>query len=304
MSAPTDTKETDYRIKGTGGWSNAWLYAAIVGGIGLVLSAYGAFTDPARFAFSWLFGFMAVLTVAMGALFFVLIQFLTVASWSVTVRRLAEFFVAGIPVLAVLFVPVFLLRGHLYSEWLDHGHGAEETHAAADDGGVSPTDLLGSTAKAQDHQPAEHGQEPAHGAGDAHGGEHGEDAAHGDEHGGHHAPHHVLHSKILTHKSAFLSGPFWTARAVFYFLVWIVLGLYYFRASTRQDKSRDLQETVRMQRWAPLGLIFYGWTLSFAAFDWMMSLQPGWYSTIFGVCVFAGALVAIHALLCVMSLSL
>ena len=50
-----------------------------------------------------------------------------------------------------------------------------------------------------------------------------------------------------------------------------------------------------MQWWAPLGLILFGLTLTFAMWDWVMSLDPGWYSTIFGVYIFAGSALSMFA---------
>ncbi len=48
-----------------------------------------------------------------------------------------------------------------------------------------------------------------------------------------------------------------------------------------------------MQWWAPLGLIVFGLSLTFAMWDWIMSLDPVWYSTIFGVYFFGGSVLAL-----------
>ncbi|MCA9602165.1 MAG: hypothetical protein KC417_09085 [Myxococcales bacterium] len=296
-------------------WDNAWKYAAMLGGLGLVITGIGFTQDAHRVAFSWLFAFTVFLTVALGALFFVVLQHLTVASWSVTVRRIAEFFSVGVVALAFLFAPIVIYRTELYGEWMNHGteHGG---HAEGDS-------VLGaSVAHAQgEHGEADHGA-PNQGAGDhaaeAHGapghdgaGHEGSAEAHGaddhgdaaEAHGEHMTPEHRLHGELLDHKAPYLNVPAWMARAAIYFLVWIVLAMFYFRASTRQDRSRDTAETVKMQSWAPMATFAFGFSLTFAAFDWLMSLTPGWYSTIFGVCVFAGSAVTIHSLLIVMSLA-
>jgi hypothetical protein len=59
-----------------------------------------------------------------------------------------------------------------------------------------------------------------------------------------------------------------------------------------------------MKRWSPLAAIVFGLTLTFAAFDWMMALEPTWYSTIFGVVVFAGSAVGMLALTTIIAISL
>jgi hypothetical protein len=64
---------------------------------------------------------------------------------------------------------------------------------------------------------------------------------------------------------------------------WIVLGRLLVTWSLQQDESADDTLTLRLQRLSGPGLVLYGLTVSFAAIDWMMSLEPKWYSTIFGM---------------------
>jgi hypothetical protein len=98
-------------------------------------------------------------------------------------------------------------------------------------------------------------------------------------------------------KAAYLNVPFFAARWVVYFAVWGALGRFYLRRSLAQDVSGDVSLTVTMRRWSAPAMIAFAVTLSFAAFDLLMSLDPGWYSTIFGVYYFAGAAVGVYALL-------
>ena len=74
--------------------------------------------------------------------------------------------------------------------------------------------------------------------------------------------------------------------------------------SVKQDESKDLKLTVQAQRFSPVAAILCALTLTFAGFDWVMSLYPFWYSTIFGVWFFAGGFVAAHALITLVTLSL
>jgi len=115
----------------------------------------------------------------------------------------------------------------------------------------------------------------------------------------------ALHDPLLLKKRAFLNGPAFIARSVVYFAAWSGLARLFSRTSRRQDESRTpALETAQMQRWSPPAIIATGLTLSFAGFDWLMSLQPRWYSTIFGVYVIAGALVSSLALLACMTIVL
>ncbi|RYZ57480.1 MAG: hypothetical protein EOP08_17165, partial [Proteobacteria bacterium] len=115
---------TDLRIKDGGPLSGTWKIFAGIGALGLAGAAAGFAMDPKRFAFSYLFGFFCFLTPALGALWFVLIQHLTKAGWSVTVRRTAEFFMAGLPVFAILSLPV-LLSIHTLYPWTNQGEHSE-----------------------------------------------------------------------------------------------------------------------------------------------------------------------------------
>src|SRR5262249_29421806 len=82
-----------------------------------------------------------------------------------------------------------------------------------------------------------------------------------------------------------------------YFAVWGALSLWFLRRSTRQDATGDTRETTRMETGSTAGLILFAFTTTFFAFDYLMSLTPHWYSTIFGVYFFAGCILAFFALL-------
>ncbi|MHC4862233.1 MAG: quinol:cytochrome C oxidoreductase, partial [Planctomycetota bacterium] len=85
-----------------------------------------------------------------------------------------------------------------------------------------------------------------------------------------------------------------------YFGIWILYARFYFRNSVQQDESGDVELTKKMERRSPLAMILYGITVTFASFDLLMSLDPHWYSTIFGVYYFSGAVVGFFALLVLM----
>jgi hypothetical protein len=107
--------------------------------------------------------------------------------------------------------------------------------------------------------------------------------------------------KVLAHKHAYLNPSFFIIRAAFYFLVFILIAGRLFRWSTRQDASGALDLTRRQRVLGTGGLPLIALVFTFAAFDWLMSLNPLWFSTIFGVYVFAGAFVGIFSMLAIVS---
>jgi hypothetical protein len=107
----------------------------------------------------------------------------------------------------------------------------------------------------------------------------------------------VADDPLLQHKQAYLNTSFFVARLAFYFVVWCTLAVSFALLSARQDRSQDPATTVQLERAAAPGMIFFAMTLTFAAFDLLMSLYPHWYSTIYGVYFFAGSALGTFALL-------
>jgi len=113
---------------------------------------------------------------------------------------------------------------------------------------------------------------------------------------------HAIHARVLASKKPFLNGTFFWIRAGLYFVIWTLLSLRFFSWSTGQDKSKDPKISVSAQRMAAPSLFLFALTLTFAAFDWVMSLDPVWYSTIYGVWVFSGSIVTTFAVLSLVTL--
>jgi len=213
---------------------------AAVGVLGVLLAvALGVSEGDGMRHFFWayLVAFAFVFTLTLGGMFFVLIQHVTGAKWSVTVRRLGEFTMNTVPLLIVLALPfLYPLFTH---------NGVEEF------GGLL--------------WPWIH--------------------AHGE------------HAELVEHKSPFLNAPFFVGRMVFYFVIWMVISRFFMKRSLLQDTDRDpaYPHTVKMRKIAAPSIIAFALTISFAAFDWLMSTDPVWFSTIFGVYIFAGCVLAIHS---------
>src|SRR5262245_60323730 len=119
-------------------WARLPLVGGAVGLLGLVASVALAAGDPGQFYFSWLVSFLFFLTFALGGLFFVLAHYVTYASWSVVVRRLAEGLMGALPLFALLFLPVLLGLRQLY-HWTDAAAVAHDPLLAAKQGYLNPT---------------------------------------------------------------------------------------------------------------------------------------------------------------------
>lgn len=196
--------------------------------------AEGGGESHQQFFLSYLTSFMFWLSICLGGLFFTLIQHATRAGWSIVVRRIAENWMAVLPIFAVLVVPLFIGQHDLY-HW---SHG------------IPASDLM------------------------------------------------------LTRKATYFDGGFYMGRSIFALVLWIVLAVTLYRWSTRQDRTGDTRLSHKMRWWAPLGIVAFGLTTTIAAVDWMMSLDPHWYSTIFGVYYFAGIVMASGAAFILSSMAL
>jgi hypothetical protein len=97
----------------------------------------------------------------------------------------------------------------------------------------------------------------------------------------------VAEDHILQTKSVYLNAPFFLLRAAIYFASWIGLAMILNKLSLRQDTG-DIGVNLRIQRISGAGLVIYALTVTFAGIDWIMSLNPHWYSTLFGFLMMGG----------------
>ncbi|OGQ04038.1 MAG: hypothetical protein A3F82_06780 [Deltaproteobacteria bacterium RIFCSPLOWO2_12_FULL_44_12] len=98
----------------------------------------------------------------------------------------------------------------------------------------------------------------------------------------------VLHDPILIKKSAYLNFSFFAARNFFSFLVWGLVGFWLVKNSLKQDRNGDVKLTKLNKKISAPFLVVFGITFTVMCFDLLMSLEPHWYSTIFGIYCFAG----------------
>jgi hypothetical protein len=220
---------------------------AVVGlGGGAAVGYTGAFgTDAHHFWRAYLVAFVFGLTMCLGGLFFVFIQHLTRAGWSVAVRRPAEALAANLRWIWILFVPFavlwFMGKANVLWVWADMD-----------------------TLKANNE-----------------------------------AEWHIVHAK-----EGFLNPTFFWIRTVAYFSIWAVLASFFFRHSVAQDETGDRAHSNVMTKWAGPAAILFGVSITFASIDWIMSISPAWFSTMFGVYFFCGCAVGGFSMLILITLRL
>ncbi|MDQ2869097.1 MAG: hypothetical protein M3S32_00030 [Acidobacteriota bacterium] len=101
-------------------------------------------------------------------------------------------------------------------------------------------------------------------------------------------PEDVAHDAILRHKAVYLNTGFFLARTVLCFAAWMAIAFFLNRWSREQDEKPARGLSRRLQLLSSAGLVVYGLTITFFSIDWVMSLEPHWYSTMYGVLFIAG----------------
>ena len=126
--------------------------------------------------------------------------------------------------------------------------------------------------------------------------------------GAHDIYHHWLdHEELAKHavvqfKTPYLNLPFFIVRTVIYFAAWILLAFFLNKWSLAQDRTADNRYTKNMRVLSGPGMVLLIFTVTFASVDWYMSLEPEWFSTIYGfIWVAAWALSALAFVIAVMA---
>ena len=209
----------EYRLSASGMGNGA----LAIGLLGVVASILGWLSHPQRFLKAYLVAYAFVVTIALGALFFVMLHHLTGSVWSVVLRRISEQAATLLIPALIFFLPIAFNLSKIYP-WA---------------------------------QP---------------------------------------HAEVLRHleagKRTYLGTPFFLIRSVVYLLAWAWLALALWRASRREDAGDMEKGRGRFIKISGPGMFVFAFTITFAGFDWLMSLDPVWYSTIFGVYIFTSAFVA------------
>jgi hypothetical protein len=290
------------------GASTFVLGGLIVGVLGIVAALALAITGDTgikRFFFAYLSAWSFFLSLGVGGVFFLLITYVTRSGWAVTVRRVPEALARTFPLLLVLSLPILWTlaenKGTLY-RWATPEALLDEHHAEGDAHAPGQADAS---------KGSEHSTTAAHATTEAKG-EHAVPSGVtivGVAGKGVAAPDKPLQYPIdapeLEATGPLVKGKVenplllgrWgvITRALVCLTALTAIALWYTSRSRKQDDSGDESITSTLQgRAAPL-LVIFGLSVTFLAFDLIMSLDPIWYSTIFGGYFFAGAAISVMA---------
>jgi len=121
-----------------------------------------------------------------------------------------------------------------------------------------------------------------------------------------HWSHHdvIANSPVLQAKSSYLNTGFFIIRAVLYLGIWLFLARGLYKTSLAQDKEHTESQLPRLKKLSAPGMLLFAFTVTFAAFDWLMSLNAHWYSTAFGVYIFSGSLLSALAFITLVTIFL
>src|SRR6266850_2246824 len=95
-------------------------------------------------------------------------------------------------------------------------------------------------------------------------------------------PERIAKSEVLKGKTPYLNLSFFSLRAVVYFAIWLALAFFLNKWSLEQDRTANPRATKNMRLLSAPGMVLFVFTVTFAAIDWYMSLEPEWSSTIYG----------------------
>jgi hypothetical protein len=196
------------------------LLVAVIGG---AACAYGYANLKEQFYRAYLTAYLFWLGIGLGCMGLAMLHGLTGGAWGLTIRRVIEAGYQTMPLLALLFTPLWLGVERMY-EWAD--------------------------------------------------------------------PEVMRHSEVLAGKAGYLNVDGFHTRAIVYFFVWIAITWSQDRSSPNDEFQGDTPRGRRLQRASALGFIAYGLTITLASVDWVMSLEPEWYSTMYGVLYMGGQAVS------------
>jgi hypothetical protein len=199
----------------------------ILSAIGFAGCVIGWVTVPRDFFVAYLSSHFFFLGLSLGSLGLLMIHHLTAGDWGYAVRRFLESAVSNLPLLAVLFVPVFFGLAQLYP-WKNSAV--------------------------------------------------------------------VAANETLRETQIYLNAPGFVLRTAIVFAVWIIMARQLLKWSAEQDVIASLEPTRKMRTLSGLGLVIYPVTMTFAAVDWLMSMEADWFSTMFPVLICIGQILSALAL--------
>lgn len=106
---------------------------------------------------------------------------------------------------------------------------------------------------------------------------------------------------ILLGKSGYLNMPFFVIRSVVAFAIWFLFARKFVGNSVTQDRTGEYGLSLSSRKWSPAFLILFAFSITMMSFDFLMSLDPHWFSTIYGVYIFSGMFYSTLALVCLLA---
>ena len=191
--------------------------------VGVILGVAAFFVDHSRAVYNYLIAFTFMISIGVGALFLIALEYIVGADWSVPIRRVVEFFAATIPLLALLVIPLLFNIGELF-HW---------SHSEA-----------------------------------------------------------IAEDEILNAKAPYLNVSFFIIRVFVLIGLWSLFYFFFIKNSKKQDTSKDQKLTKINIRLSAIFIPIFAFTITISAIDWLMSIEPHWFSTIIGVYFFAGTVIA------------
>ncbi len=207
-------KEIPQKVKSYG------IIFLILGLFGVILSY---FVEPLRASYNNIILFLFLISIGIGSLFLISIEYLSGAVWSVPFRRLTEFLAGVILLLPIIVLPLIYNMKNIF-HWLH--------------------------------------------------------------------PEVLKIDKLLLSKVPYLNQDFFIIRIVVFISIWIVFFYLITKNSFKQDETKEQVLTKINIKYSAIFLPFFAITITFTAIDWLMSLEPHWFSTIFGVYYFSGSVLA------------
>lgn len=194
----------------------------LVAGVALFAAAYA--TDARHAAFNNIIAFLFLVSIGVGSIFLIALEYLAGAVWSVPMRRVVEF-LAGVVVVALAAAVPLAKNLHEVFAW---------THAPR---------FIGAA------------------------------------------------DKLLAAKAPYLNEQFFLIRVAAFFGLWLLFYWLFTRNSLKQDVTRDQKHTKANVKLGAIFMPVFAITITFTAIDWAMSIEPHWFSTIFGVYYFSSTVV-------------
>lgn len=267
--------------------------ALIVGLVGAALAVVGAIRDRQAFDRAYLFSFIFVLGMTLGSMALLMLHRQLGGAWGFLVRRPLEAAAMTIPLVAVFFIPILVDLDRIYP-WVNHPPGAEGQMTGHDERTSQITEGSHPASKTELRTEVNPADKKSPVILDGVGRTAGSLGVRRD-------PLEADTADLFKFKRMWLDKSFFTIRAAIYFFLWIVMAAILNIGSRRQDETKSTSLAYGLQSFSAPGIVVYFLTTSLALIDWGMSLEPDWYSSLYGVLLIIGQGLSAISLMIIMT---